>query len=727
MDVLKVKCLNMNAYSYYLIVLSSFFFVLVCCGKELDGVPLKQDPALFAKAHPFLIVKKSEFNALRAKSAREPWLSMKEDAIRRSNAGTKSGGAYDLQDFVGAAALAYILDESNAALHANRVRDAIVNQYSKLKVQDGGGWGGVVPNMGSFFMAILSLDIVYDALDPVAISDCEAVISDQIFKISREGSWVDVRYGTHGTWDIYKGIRTTPDDKYYQGIMRQITPDGVSPVTIHYAWERVGGGNSRLSKSGYMDVLEYTGIDQRYYENERIQKFQRWLFGSSVNCSREMAIIGDMLPTQTISNDMLHRRVGNFDSEAAGYAAWFHHDVPAQGNILTYILPKAELPDPVTPSSQWYENGGAFFREAADNANGLHLVLYNIKTQDEWHTHNEVNGLALSGYGNRLLVNGGRLGEPTRAANLNNTLTINGENHATRVGGGIKQAFTSDQLDFAAGDAGPALPGKGHMRNVFLIHADDGTRPYCILLDEVSASAGDQIISYLHPANESSVQVQMPQTKYTAKIDHYPTVDGTQLTIYYATPPAKVEIEKVQSAVEDRYPGYPRHNRLASSYEADAEGEKNIFTVLVPGEQSFSEPNIERIDLDHSSGCQIGREGDGWKDLILASNGKEEVRYDSVAFLGKTMFSRHRPDAQSFYFVKEGSHFLRDGLGFESDVPVTIFVGERNGRILSDGAEILLMVSDPSALKFDSKVDLEVLSKNRVRVKVPKGQVAFTL
>jgi len=71
-----------------------------------------------------------------------------------------------------------------------------------------------------------------------------------------------------------------------------------SPVTNHYAWERVGGGDIRESKSGYMDALEFTRIDTRYYNSEHIQKFQRWLFGSSINCAKEMAIFGDMLPTQ---------------------------------------------------------------------------------------------------------------------------------------------------------------------------------------------------------------------------------------------------------------------------------------------------------------------------------------------------------------------------------------------------------------------------------------------
>ena len=83
--------------------------------------------------------------------------------------------------------------------------------------------------------------------------------------MNRTGSWKTARYGTHGTWDLYKGDRTTKDDTYYYALINQITPDGVSPVTNTYAWSRVGGGDSRVSKSGYMDVLEFTGIDTVSY------------------------------------------------------------------------------------------------------------------------------------------------------------------------------------------------------------------------------------------------------------------------------------------------------------------------------------------------------------------------------------------------------------------------------------------------------------------------------
>ena len=380
-----------NKYRYFIFL---FIFLAACSKAPSDESPEPIDEPKESN-HPFLIVKKEQFEDLRQKSETEPWRSMKLDALARSVAGYRPGSsssqnAYALQQFIGAAALAYILDEDNADVHANRVRDAILNSYSQLEVKEGSSWGGVVPPMGSFFVAILSLDIVYDALSLEDIRKCEDVISGQIFKIKRSGSWADVRLGTHGAWDIYKGDRTTPDDDYYNGIMAQVTEDGVSPVTIHYAWERVGGGNSRVSKSGYMDVLEFTGIDQRYYNNERMQKFQRWLFGSSVNTNKEMAIIGDMLPTQRVYNDMLHRRVVNFDMEAAAYTAWFHEGTPAIGNILTYVIPKQALPAPKVPESQFYKNGGAFFREKADDPNGVHAVLYNITSQDEWHTHQEI-------------------------------------------------------------------------------------------------------------------------------------------------------------------------------------------------------------------------------------------------------------------------------------------------------------------------------------------------
>ena len=701
-----------------------FVFVFVVfsqCKKETiveDEKPEKENH------HPFLIVTKDQFSELRSKSDQEPWKSMKSDAIERSRKGSASK-PYDLQYYVGAAALAYILDEDNAQVHANRVRDAIINQYSKLDFEEGNSWGGVVPPMGSAFVAILALDIVYDALSIDDIMACEEVISGQIFKISRKGSWVTVRLGTHGTWDIYKGDRSTPDDDYYDKTMFQITEDGVSPVTNHYAWERVGGGNSRVSKSGYMDVLEFTGIDKRYYNNERLQKFQRWLFGSSVNCAKEMAIFGDMLPTQGISNDMLHRRVVNFDMEAAGYAAWFHDGRPAYGNIISYIIPNQELPTPVVPQSKLYTNGGAFFRENADDPKGLHAVLYNIMSQDEWHTHQEVNGLALSGYGNRLLVNGGRLGEPTRAASLNNTLTINGDDHVRRVGGGLAEGFTADLLDYACGFSGDAMSNASHYRNLILVHGESNINPYFVIFDEVDASTGDLIKNYLHPANESSISTVLDKAEYEARIDHEYTVPGTRISVFYGTPPDEVNIEKVPSAVPDRYPGYPDHNRLESVYSTDAEGDLNLVTLLIPYDGSHSKPSISRIEAADYSGCSIDH-GSGIQDILLESGGGQELMHDPTVFNGIMLAARNEDSANQFYFVKQGTKFEHGITGFESDGPISIYSRGNYGVILSQGVTVTLKNQGIENVVFTPTVTVVDSGTNFIQVQLPSGEVKFS-
>lgn len=705
-----------------LLVLAAIVLAGYSCKGVEEEIPAGDDKEIPSEKveshHPFLIVKKEHYPKLRQKAASEPWKSMKADALSRSKRGSKTE-AYGLQDFVGAAALAYILDEENSQAHANRVRDAILNQYSKIIVQDGGNWGGVVPPMGSFFVAILALDIVHDALNVEEIKACEEVISTQIFKIKRNGSWGDVRKGTHGTWDIYKGDRTTPDDDYFNGIMVQITEDGVSPVTNHYAWERVGGGDSRISKSGYMDVLEFTGIDKRYYNNERLKKFHRWLFGSSVNCNKEMVIFGDMLPTQGINNDMLHHRVGNFDEEAAGYAAWFHEGRPAIGHILTYILPKAALPLPVVPSSEIYANGGAFLREKEDNPDGLQATLYNIKSQDEWHTHNEVNGLSFSGLGNRLLVNGGRLGAPTRPAALNNTLTLNGDNHASRLGGGVVEGFLTGQLDFATGEAGPALAGGSHHRNLLLVNGTPQASGYFIVMDEVAADAGNTIENYLHPANETSVNEVIPRQEYNASIDHYPTVPGTRLAVYYATPPVEVNVEKVPSAVPDRYPNYPDHNRMEAVYQVEADGEKNLITVLFPYNDTRPKATFQRTREEGGFISKI--EQNGATDYIIEPDGDALLQTMDLEVKAGMALVRE----SGFWFVNDGTWFSSSGAGFESDAPVTLYMNDNKGAIVSSGATIKLTGNGMNALQFEPSVEVIGSGDNYIEIKLTSGTFYF--
>ena len=672
--------------------------------------------------HPFLIVKKEMFPSLREKSNSEPWKSMKVDALSRVSEAPGNNKYGTLQKYVGAAALAYILDESKSELYAQKVRDVILNRFSTLDINESSSWSKVVPTLGAFFCAILALDIVYDGLSLEDIKKCEELISERISRVNRSGSWKTARYGTHGTWDIYKGDRTTQDDSYYYALINQITPDGVSPVANTYAWSRVGGGDSRISKSGYMDVLEFTGIDKRYYNNERIQKFMRWQFGSSINPAKELAIFGDMLPTETVGNSLLYRRVVNFDDKAASYAAWFLDGNPADGHILTYVLPKKELPSPVVPSSQIYENGGAFFRDKEDSFKGLQGVLYNIKSQNEWHTHNEVNGLSLSALGNRVLVNGGRLGAPTREAKLNNTLTINGENHNGFTGDGIVEGFTADGLDYAKGEDGDAIRFKDHSRNMILIQTTADTNGYFIIFDQVKADPGDKIKNYLHPASQNNVTITENLREYTAPIDHYRSVAAGMITFYYVTAPEAVNIEKSQSAVQDRYPGYPEHNRLESVYSVNNQGEKSLVTVIFPHNHIVSKPNFQRFFSENFEGIKFTQGAE--EDFIVTSDDKL-VNFDDSSYTGDFCWVRKKENAIASFFVKSGTSFLNNGIGFESDNPVTIFVNGTKGTVISQGATLKLKGSALAKVNFNEKITVKSATEDYIEVVLDKGQFTF--
>ncbi|MCK5371511.1 MAG: hypothetical protein KAQ62_23275, partial [Cyclobacteriaceae bacterium] len=74
-------------------------FLIASCNADTEDIP-KNDPEKETH-HPFLIVKKDQFQALRDKSNEEPWKSMNADAISRSSSGS-STKPYDLQYYIGA-------------------------------------------------------------------------------------------------------------------------------------------------------------------------------------------------------------------------------------------------------------------------------------------------------------------------------------------------------------------------------------------------------------------------------------------------------------------------------------------------------------------------------------------------------------------------------------------------------------------------------------------------
>ena len=159
----------------------SLFLIIFVCLSSCSSEPSKKDIALEIQVkdnqensnsltkndtldHPFLIVTKDMYPSLREKANIEPWKSLKTDAISRANANSTSLNTSSLQKYVGAVALAYILDQDKSNSYAIKVRDAILNRYALVEIEESSSWGKVVAPMGSFFSAILALDIVYESL-----------------------------------------------------------------------------------------------------------------------------------------------------------------------------------------------------------------------------------------------------------------------------------------------------------------------------------------------------------------------------------------------------------------------------------------------------------------------------------------------------------------------------------------------------------------------------------
>ena len=654
---------------------------------------------------------------------------MQADAFARVEKGLPDDNkAVSLQFYLGACALAYILEPEAAAAHAQRVRRAITDGLAGIEFNPEKMHVGTVPPLGAAFVAILALDIVHDDLSADDIETCEAVIEWQISKIDRRGAWPAARLGTHGAWDIYKGKRTTPDDEFYAKYVAQMTPDGVTSVAPMYAFARLGSGMDRPQKTAYADILEITGIDRRYYDNPKLQAFYRWLFSSSVTPAKTYHLFGDTNPHSKPPNSPLLWRVGRFDREAAAYAAWLLEGKEPPGHILSYVLMTEPLPKPKVPQSRLFLRGAAVFREPEDSSLGLGSALYNITENDEFHTHEEVNAISLAAYGNRLLVNGGWLGDEMRPPHRNNTLAIEGERHQQRTGEGLTEGLLANGFHYACGYSGGALGEDAFHRSLLQIDERDEAPGYFVVFDEIDAGAGAAVQNYLQPACETAVEERRPREAYLAPIDHHAEVEGVTMLVYYATEPAAVERDRVDSGFLERTPSSGRHVRLEADYTTDDWGRLCIATIVIPRQDGQPDIMPSRIAHDGVSGARI-EFGNHTKDTLAVTDGQDVCKLDDWHFQAKAVVLRRRADKCLSYFARHGRLLHAGTTGFESDRPVSIFMRGDRGEITSEnGAKLTFHHPGIAGVRLNGDpVNAEPAGDDAVSMVVPPGRQGVEL
>ncbi|MFW5923856.1 MAG: hypothetical protein ACOCSQ_05695, partial [Planctomycetota bacterium] len=627
-----------------------------------------------------------------------------------------------LNRYISACAIGYIVNPDEAQDYAGMIKHAITEGLADVEFNPGKKWAGTVPPMGAAFVSIIALDIAYNDLSDEDIQACEEVIQRQISKIDREGAWAAARYGTHGTWDIYRGERIVPDDAFYENYMRQMTDDGFSTVSPTYAFARLGSSDGRLQKTAYADVLEFTGIDPRYYDHPKLKKFYRWLFGYSVDPARQYHLFGDVFPYASPGNSALFWRVGRFDKKAAEYAAWLLQDKQPPGHIMSFVLMNEPLPDPVVPGSRLFDDGGAVMREEPDRPESAGAMLYNITENPDWHAHEETNAISISALGNRLLVNGGWLGDDMRPPSRNNTIAVNDKRHQKRTGAGLSEGLLADRFGYACGDSGDALEDAHFDRSLILLHSSNGCGPYFVVFDEIDAEPEADIQLYLQTASEDEPRTVAEKETFESEINHHADVEGVKLTTFLAAEPEAVESELIPSGFLERTERSGRHYRLEASYRAGEDGQKRLTTVLFPHDDNHPVADIRRTDGPEFIGTEVLFDN-GTTDLLLQPTGDGAISRDDLSFKGKALIRRDRADATQFYFARQSTTLRRGDHGFESTVPVSIFIRKDSGKIYTpEDGELTVYFPNVKTIKVDGDpADIAKRDENRIRIRLPAG------
>ena len=662
---------------------------------------------------PSIIVRESEYEALRARASQSPWSNMKTAAI--SDAGTLTydpgitpygkGKCMRLRDIVSSNALAYILDPDNKTGYKNKIRDQLNTGLDDLISTFPGSWDSVP--LGCMLMnATLAMDIIYSDLTPGERSIIEGKM-EYLVGVIREW-WLPAPQAVRATWALYKGDTAGFESnriEYTEFLHGFFTDDGVFTDGNGYAVARLGF-HERQQKSLFMDILEKQGYDD-FYSADKVRKGHEYLYGYSVTPFGRSVTFGDTSP-----NDMLWHytsaeypsnastqlyRAYQFGDKAGRYAAWrLENNIP-WGRLLAYILTEqSPSSSPELAPSRIFPDGGAFFVESAQSTQALFGGLWNPTFHEDNHAHKEINAIAMAAYGEHVLRNAGYKGWRAashgfsweyinQSAHSGNTVMINGEDHVSKDGAGITEGFTGLGVDYASGDSGSALPNGHHQRNLVFVQPADGVNGYWILFDEVDAdNPSDNASLNLHPHSNGITEVSS-RKEYQSLIGPY-TYSGhdVYITIFLGTEPESMLFKDglLASWSGESFVG----KYLYSTYDTDAGGKCNIVTILFPHDATHAKASMTRVSSANYTGASITQ--GSIKDIALESSGAGVVTYGNVSFKGLACWYRLNSGSSTSYFVRKGTAF-DDGssprVGFESNGAVSIHLEGGKGRIVSPG------------------------------------------
>ena len=701
-------------------------------------------PAILQAAHPFLIVTEANYTQLQSRAAASPWSTMKSQAcsncktlVFNTSADYKTQ-THQMDDIASTCALAYILDTNtaNRATYLNKFYNTAMTAwptYLRPGLNAGSFENTVLPGI-SYFNSVLALDIMYNDLNSPQRSNIETefqLVAN--WYNSANTSWELNLYACRGIWALYINDRTKIDlakagyrDELFN---EETTTDGVANMGPGYAGVRLS--QERESKGNFMDVLEFTGEDT-YYTDPVAINLMEWLYGYGTTPFREDYTFGDSGPNRHYHDGGASTfRAHRFSDKAGRYAAWINNGLAPYNRLLHYVLMDQPLMSQERGPSRIFPDGGAWFVEAGLNTRALSAALWNPMSYES-HSHKDVSAVHMAAYGEHVIRNSGYAGWnlPTGywtyvhdQAYSNSTALINYTDHAQKYGNGIVEGFVAPNLgfDYACSDSGPAISNGSHYRNLLFIHPSADANGYWILFDEFDATSSTQANILLHP-NASNMLMIDSNTEYKSTISDllFTTSHPVYISMFLGTPPASISIDNGVLAHMDNSSFTGKY--LRSNYNTDANGVKNVVTVLYPSDSTHLKAAMARITGTGYTGASITQ---GIVDIALESAGTSTITYSGVSFRGPATWYRKDSGLVTSYFVRKGLTFnngVSPRVGFDSVSGVSIYMQNIYGRIVSPGTNVTFYYPSVSGVLLNSS-PLSIISSgvDWVQVYIPSG------
>ncbi len=692
--------------------------------------------------------------------------TMKTSAISIVNQGDG-----ETRDVTGANALAYILDPANKSKYISAIKNKFETRIQTMKIGNGAATSSVPSH--ELFYALLALDVIRYDLDPFVLSKYEGWLEEKIMAL------VIGKWDPHG-WAMrmlyYKYIG---DDAKFENAKKEfdiglaehyMANDGVSPAGNGYCVQR-WNSIERSAKNSTLDIMEYMGYNE-YYSNPGIIGLKEFMYGYATAPFGRILLYGDSRNAEGQTpwniedgNIILSPHIvsaARFSPEAYKYAMWTLREGAGvskgavKGYLSNYIIMAGSAAknnpiefntdDAVLAPSRLFENYGAL-KSKEQSTNALYVSMYNLKGNTEYHTHYEVNALAMAGYGEILMRNAGYDGPNADVtidgvtATFNfmhsnsesaNTLMIGGKRHTSKEGEGIIEGILGENIEYFRGSSSKAIEGT-HLRDVIFLQPSNGVNGYYVIMDHVTTDNAEDNVNVVWHPNAATLNTIKNATEYFSEIKiekghtgpHIYSKNEATLTTFLGTPPASVEIKRTANQARSGY-GYAA-DYMYTNYNTTNQ-RASILTVLFPGDNIHKTGDLSRIESGDYTGSKITQRQ--IVDVAVTSDGNSIGAYGSETFQGENILYRKASGEFISYFVKGKSFKSGQDIqtGFKSDASVALYMNTAtdsegvNGKIVSPGTDVTFYAPDISSVRLEgNKLPIVDTGSNWLRVNIPKG------